>query len=63
MLNGSNTAWIIGDGMWSWGNAYMFEPNGIEILDKRHRYKYGNGLTAWYIIDAETVRAVGPYKK
>lgn len=50
--------WRQGDGMWSWANDYLYNPypKARAYLRAHYRYKFGEGTTAWYILDAETVR-------
>lgn len=61
----SNPEWRKGDGMWSWANEYLYDsyPKAQEYLRTHYRYKFGQGKTTWYIIDANTVRMLDFLKK
>lgn len=53
-----NPEWRKGDGMWSWANEYLYDPypKSQEYLHSNYRYKFGQGQTTWYIVDANTIR-------
>ena len=55
--------WKMGNGMWSWANAYLYIGEGPDILAKNHHYRYGEGSTTWYIFDAATVNKLEPFRK
>ncbi|KAF0108397.1 MAG: hypothetical protein FD146_971 [Anaerolineaceae bacterium] len=57
--------WRIGDGMWSWANDYLYDsyPEAQEYLRTNYRYTFGQGSTAWYIMDANTLRMLDFLKR
>jgi hypothetical protein len=63
VLHPSNSEWAKGDGMWGWANAYLYSPKGRQIMEQNHLYAWGFGDTKWYIVDADTVRRITPYKQ
>ena len=63
VLNPTNKERMIGDGMWSWANAYLYNQEGADYLSAHHLYKFGDGPTSWFIFDADTVRFVADKKK
>ena len=61
----AHSEWYSGDGMWSWANEYLYDPypKAQEYLRQHYRYKYGQGKTAWYIVDADTLKMLDWLKK
>jgi len=57
--------WRKGDGMWSWANDYLYDsyPKAQAYLRAHYRYKFGQGSTAWYIVDTDTLRMLDFLKR
>lgn len=50
--------WKEGTSMWGWANANLYNAKGRLYIEQNHKYKYGSGCTAWYIVDGATSKTL-----